>query len=266
MGTIDGTPIKTRAREIYQAYGARELVRRGRQFAEREAKRRVLEINTVDNIVLAESLKRLHSQMPNESDPETVLQTARSFAGVGTYESINPMQNDEELLSLIHQLESQEPEVIVEIGSKYGGTLYTLTHSLESVTHVVSLDIDFTESKQIFFKNFSARADIRCLSGNSQTEKMRDRVLDVLPSRPDFILIDGDHRYDGVKRDWNLYRDIVADSGLIAFHDIVSSGELNGVPKLWNEIQEKYETTEFIDESENTRLNKGGGIGLVQLE
>ena len=37
----------------------------------------------------------------------------------------------------------------------------------------------------------------------------------------DVLFIDGDHAYDGVKRDYEMYGSLVRDGGVIAFHDIV---------------------------------------------
>lgn len=43
------------------------------------------------------------------------------------------------------------------------------------------------------------------------------------------VFIDGDHRYEGVKADWNNYAPLVMDGGYVLFDDYV--GEENGRPK-----------------------------------
>ena len=35
----------------------------------------------------------------------------------------------------------------------------------------------------------------------------------------DFIFIDGDHSYEGLRRDWESWRDMVAPGGVVALHD-----------------------------------------------
>lgn len=55
-----------------------------------------------------------------------------------------------------------------------------------------------------------------------------------------YIYIDGDHVYKGVKLDYSLFWPRLDKCGLMAFHDVVSRGYLDkglfGVRKLWKEI------------------------------
>lgn len=53
----------------------------------------------------------------------------------------------------------------------------------------------------------------------------------------DYLHIDADHHYDGVKRDWELFHPLVADRGVITFHDTVNYREPCGVPRLVDEIR-----------------------------
>lgn len=43
----------------------------------------------------------------------------------------------------------------------------------------------------------------------------------------DFVFIDGDHSYEGLRGDWEAWRKLVAPDGIIALHDSRSSGERN---------------------------------------
>jgi predicted O-methyltransferase YrrM len=40
-------------------------------------------------------------------------------------------------------------------------------------------------------------------------------------SEGDFLFIDGDHTYQGVKQDFQMYSPLVKKGGIVAFHDIV---------------------------------------------
>ena len=45
--------------------------------------------------------------------------------------------------------------------------------------------------------------------------------------RVDFVFIDGDHSYEGLRGDWELWRELVAHGGIIALHDSRSSTARN---------------------------------------
>ena len=63
----------------------------------------------------------------------------------------------------------------------------------------------------------------------------------------DFLHIDADHHYEGVKLDWELYRTLVPASGIITLHDTVNFRPPCGVGQLLAEIQEQgeYEMVNF---------------------
>jgi len=56
-----------------------------------------------------------------------------------------------------------------------------------------------------------------------------------------YIYIDGDHSYHGVKLDYKLFYSKLEKGGLMSFHDIVATGELAGglygVNKFWRELK-----------------------------
>jgi predicted O-methyltransferase YrrM len=43
----------------------------------------------------------------------------------------------------------------------------------------------------------------------------------------DFLFIDGDHTYKGVKEDFEMYSPLVRKGGVIAFHDITKHPHSN---------------------------------------
>jgi predicted O-methyltransferase YrrM len=67
----------------------------------------------------------------------------------------------------------------------------------------------------------------------------------------DFLSIDSDHTYEGIKRDFQVYSPLVRKGGLIAFHDICKGPpELVGaVNKFWNEIRPGYVRKEIVNSS-----------------
>ena len=81
----------------------------------------------------------------------------------------------------------------------------------------------------------------------------------------DFLFIDGDHTYQGVKKDFEMYSPLVSENGIIAFHDIIINttshpeASLIEVPKLWDEIKNKYTTREIIENPKQSSM----GIGVL---
>jgi predicted O-methyltransferase YrrM len=92
------------------------------------------------------------------------------------------------------------------------------------------------------------------------------RVKDILGGKEvDFVFIDGDHSYEGVKTDFEMFSRLVRRGGIIALHDIVINPAETGceVSKFWDEIkQPKYECSEIVSD-----WNQGwSGIGLLQWQ
>jgi predicted O-methyltransferase YrrM len=78
----------------------------------------------------------------------------------------------------------------------------------------------------------------------------------------DFLFIDADHTYEGVKRDFELYSTLVAEGGLIGFHDIAPVAPTidYGVRRFWEELKPNYKWQEIIADPRQ----RGFGIGLIQ--
>lgn len=75
----------------------------------------------------------------------------------------------------------------------------------------------------------------------------------------DVIFIDGDHSYNCVKKDYDMFRPYAQ---LIVFHD-VNDIVCVGVVRLWNEIKETHasQVVEFVDHPNNFKLM---GIGVLE--
>jgi len=62
----------------------------------------------------------------------------------------------------------------------------------------------------------------------------------------DFLFIDGDHTYAGVRQDWEQYSPLVRSGGLIASHDEAMNYQDTHVAQFWNEIKGGLKYTEYI--------------------
>jgi len=74
-------------------------------------------------------------------------------------------------------------------------------------------------------------------------------------------MIDADHSYEGVKRDFELYKELISDDGIIILHDVIKNkfDPSIQVDELWNEIKQDYKTVEIVN-----KVGRGNmGLGIV---
>jgi methyltransferase family protein len=213
---------------------------------------------------------RALSQVKSVSD---AIDLAWRFKGGGFYETLKPNQDRSEITALANRVQSIFPKVIVEIGTRAGGTLFFWSQCSKSLELLVSIDLPagihgggYPKQRGRFYRLFTQNLPncrLELLRLDSQQESTRARVLELLAGRPiDFLFIDGDHRYAGVKKDYELYSELVRPNGLIAFHDIRPNPEVETVEvwQLWDHLKEvEAQTEEIVDEPYRGHF----GIGLV---
>ena len=175
-------------------------------------------------------------------------------------------QRKYELDELIKVYKANRPKYVVEIGTQDGGTLYQwIKHAIPGA---VVVNIDILENQQdpravVERWHSWRREDIELYSyiGKSQEEGAIEFVKKHMPEI-NFLFIDGDHRYKGVKEDFLNYGPMV--NGVIAFHDLMTpkSGLQDHITvgKLWREIQHAGHPTREIWCDPDPDW---GGIGVV---
>lgn len=176
-----------------------------------------------------------------------------------------------EITALIARLRELAPKTIVEVGTHKGGNSFLFCHALGSAECVIGVDLCVQNSaKLVHFARPGQR--YHALHGNSQTEATKARVRARLKDRPvDFLFIDGDHSYRGVKADFELYSPLVRRGGLIALHDIVPDhrtrcGRETGcyageVHRFWAELKQTHHCEELVHDPDQD----GFGIGVVRV-
>jgi predicted O-methyltransferase YrrM len=102
-------------------------------------------------------------------------------------------------------------------------------------------------------------------------EEIRDKVKEFCPEY-DLIFIDGDHSYEGVRRDFELYQELLSPRGYIVFHDIdpdhtFRDGAGGQVYKFWQDISHGSKTNIVTMKSSGKTTCFGqkehfGGIGI----
>lgn len=149
---------------------------------------------------------------------------------------------------------------ILEIGTWEGGTLYHWIKNAPDGARIVSIDNQHMNSA-LYDEWADNRVDVKWFKGDSKSWDAKEFAKKGYPY--DFIFIDADHSYEGVKADWEYYRYLINKNGVIAFHDILPHAPYKEQPvevdKLWAEIKNKYNTAEIINKS------GGDGIGIVRF-
>lgn len=171
-----------------------------------------------------------------------------------------PVQKPGELIEFLRFLMFDvKPQVIVEIGVDGGGTL-DIWRQVAPV--VIGIDINPRAGE--------ALDEPTIIVGDSHDANTIARLTKQLGGRAiDCLFIDGDHTYDGVRRDYEMYSPLVRSGGLIAIHDIapILPGQSNvdgiEVKRFWDEIKDES-SIEIIDTQDNLLSHIGGfGIGVL---
>ena len=186
-----------------------------------------------------------------------------------TFSGRRPSQEAFELFGFIKLLKEACTHSYLEIGAREGDTFHEVMINLKPGAKGVAVDLPgglwgkvTTKSKlQIAVNDLINRGyEASCLFGDSRAAGTKRTVRMRGPYMA--VLIDGDHRYEGVKADWEAYREFAP---IIAFHDIVGTGQAEKVsnrpvevPRLWQEIKDSgLKVREFI--APESKM----GIGVV---
>ncbi len=183
-------------------------------------------------------------------------------------------QKPAELAELLSMVRERRPRTVVEIGTFKGGTLYGWCRVAHPEAVLVTVDLPgglfgggYSRWEGRRFRRYGLPGQrVHTLRRDSHDPDTVEKVRELLEGSPiDFLMIDGDHTYEGVKRDWELYEPLVAPGGLIALHDIVEHDQspLCKVDEFWSELAGDHETRQIAHSGEDRGLGRWGGIGVV---
>lgn len=114
---------------------------------------------------------------------------------------------------------------VLEIGSYYGASSCYLGAALKQINgRLICVDTWSNETMpegtrdtyEIFMKNLAPLNSIVSV----RRKRSEDLLTTDLPDKLDMVFIDGDHSYLSVKRDVNIVMPLIAEEGILAFHDI----------------------------------------------
>jgi len=179
------------------------------------------------------------------------------------------LQRQSELLSFISLLRKENVRSYLEIGSKFGGSLWQIANALPKGSKVVSVDLPHGDTsfkvsepplrecvKELQRGGYQATLII----GDSTDPKVIEQVHALGPF--DAIFVDANHTLPYVRADWANYGKI---GKLVAFHDI-SFFRANGlpphkkpidVPIFWNEVKKQHRYLEIRHDPNDN------GIGVL---
>ena len=178
---------------------------------------------------------------------------------------------------LIHYaiLRNCRPKRILCVGSDMGyiPAILALACKDNAYGHVDFVDAGYGKESpalhwggSAFWKNVNPQKHFNMLHLSSfiTTHVMKSKLFSKrFPRhRYQYIYIDGDHSYQGVKTDFKLFWPMLESGGFMVFHDIVAKGHLDGgtfgVWKFWNELSGTH-TIQFS-------FPKDSGLGFIQKQ
>ncbi|WP_414461809.1 class I SAM-dependent methyltransferase [Hyphomicrobium sp. DY-1] len=189
-----------------------------------------------------------------------------------TFSGRRASQREDELKGFVDMLKDWCTMSYLEIGARHGDTFHHVMSALPKGSVGVAVDLPggawgtdksaehLVRAAEDLTRN-GYHVDV--IFGDSTSKRVLDEIRTY--RKFDAILIDGDHRYDGVKADWDAYQNL---GRLVAFHDIDGDGQTTKdgrflhveVPKLWGEIKLEYDVIEFISPL------RGMGLGIVMMD
>ncbi len=251
--------LKTRLRQMRRAGKAVALVNRLAYLN--------YQIKNLRDWVGAGRMSKLLGERAFSSDTDQLVTFTMTESGG----AIRPLQNPWEISELMKRVRAKRPQVIVEIGTAKGGTLFLFCqHAAENAT-IISLDLPYGRNgggyprwKEGLYRKFAKAGQklhlVRADSHLDQTRRTIERLLN--GRRIDILMIDADHSYEGVRRDYTLYSPLLAADGFIALHDVIPNRfdpEIE-VHRFWEELKAAHETEELVADYGQGNL----GIGIVR--
>ncbi|MFX1569937.1 MAG: class I SAM-dependent methyltransferase [Promethearchaeota archaeon] len=228
-------------------------------------------IINVTNILASKKLQKLSTKSKNVEEIVDLCYNFRfSLPDIplhSCYEiNLTPYQIKSEIIRFLKLMDSFNPKIILEIGTAMGGTLFLFSRFVSSDAILISIDLlkgKIGGKNTAFIKSFAQKKQkIILIRSDSHKLSTFQRIKKILKNmKIDILFIDGDHTYEGVKKDFEMYKPLVKPEGLICFHDIIqgSNDKVGGVPNFWNEIRENCKTNEIIEKYHQ----EGYGIGII---
>lgn len=158
------------------------------------------------------------------------------------------LQVDGEVAWLTDLLRREGVKSYLEVGSKYGGSLWRIARALPSGSRVVAIDMPFGDLvnlphlRECVSELTKLGYDAHLILGDSTDPKVVEQARALGPY--DACLIDANHLLPYVTKDWESYGPM---SRIVAFHDISWKAHAARrsktpiqVPEFWASVKDGY--------------------------
>ena len=162
-------------------------------------------------------------------------------------------------------IEEHRPDVLFELGTHLGFSYFAFCQAVEKLrlpTRCCAVDTWLGDAhagfygdevfKKVSDHNQKEYADFSRLSRLS----FADAAGGVADGTIDLLHIDGRHRYEDVRQDFELWQPKLSSRALVLFHDTQVKRDDFGVFKFWNEIKQDRPHFEFTH---------GFGLGVLAV-
>jgi hypothetical protein len=166
-------------------------------------------------------------------------------------------------------VEILRPDSIVELGTFYGYSYFCFCQQVAALklpTRCIAVDTWIGDEHGGFYgeKVFNTVKQINDANYSSFSSLLRSTFDDALDDFPDgsidLLHIDGRHRYEDVKREFELWRPKLSTRSIVLFHDTqVRTGDF-GVYRFWPEVSGAFPHFEFIHDYGLGVLGVGGEL------
>ena len=151
---------------------------------------------------------------------------------------------------------------LAEIGVWEGGTTRRLCEVMASDATIHAIDPYPPGRSGISYqKSHRGRSEVAAVSNGRvvwlrQTGAEAAQNRSVLAAPFDFIFVDGDHTYEGLRQDWEGWSPLVGPGGIVALHDsLLPEGHLDaGSVRYSNEVVVHDPRFETVDEVASLRV------------
>jgi cephalosporin hydroxylase len=231
-------------------------------------------------------LKQRKAEKKVKENQEEVIKMLKSFSSNNIEEVFNfswnfyngiirPIQIKEEFIELLKIFKDLNPKYILEIGTANGGTLFCFCKLTQNDATIISIDLPegpfgggYPEWKIPIYQAFAKQNQkLYLLRKDSHQQETLEEVKKILNGNQlDFLFIDGDHSYEGVKKDFEMYSPLIRKGGIIAFHDIAKNyfDPECQVDLLWEdfELNSNFNLKQIIKQP----FEGWAGIGILFLK